>query len=72
MIRIVIVAIIVAVGAVMFLPQTVTVFPGVDSVIGTAASDLGVLRDGIVDRTQDTVSRTLGAVSGAISGAFSR
>lgn len=71
MIRIAIIAIIGVVGAIMFLPQTVAMFPSLDNVIGTATTDLGSLRDSVIDNVRDTATNAIDSVSNSISDVLS-
>ena len=69
MIRIVIIAVILAAGAVMFLPQTAAMFPSVDAVIGTATSDISNVLGGVVNDVRGAVA---GAAASAIESATGR
>lgn len=77
MIRIAIVAVVLAVAAVLFLPQTVAAFPTLGGVMGALASDVAGVRDGALSWVSDMLSGALArvgvaaadALPGAIEGA---
>lgn len=71
MIRIAILAIAVIFGAVMFLPETVAMSPDLDSVIGAFSTDLGNIRDGVIDTIKSAVSNAFVSVSDSVSSTIS-
>lgn len=77
MIRVIVVIVVLAVAAVLFLPQTVAAFPSLEGVVGALASDVAGVRDGALSWVTDMLSGALGrvgaaaaeAIPGAVNGA---
>lgn len=71
MIRVAILAIAVIGAAVMFLPETVAMFPNMDSVLGAISADIGNIRDDMISSVKGAVSDTLAGVSDRVASATS-
>jgi len=65
-----IVAAVLAVAAVLFLPQAVAAFPALEGVVGALASDVAGVRDGALSWVTDMLSGALARVGGAIADAL--
>lgn len=70
MIRVAIVAVVLAVAVVLFLPQTVAAFPGLGDVMGALAADVAGARDGALSWVTDMLYGSLSGVGGAIADAL--
>ncbi|MDD9809572.1 MAG: hypothetical protein OXU37_00115 [Thaumarchaeota archaeon] len=55
-----------AVAAVLFLPQAVAAFPALEGVVGPLATDVAGVRDGALSWASDMLSGVLARVGGAM------
>jgi len=69
-IRAVIVAVVLALAAVLFLPQTVAAFPSLEGVMGALASDVAGVRDGALSWVTEMLTGALARAGGAIADAL--
>lgn len=67
MIRITILIVAVVVGAFMFLPETVAMYPDTDGVVDAISTDIGNIRDSVIDSVKSTLTDAITSVTDSVS-----